>query len=369
MDRTEDEENRAREAILTTQIEARNLFNYLERSRHLSFDRSREAAFLELALNTTNNFRDDLFTYATLRITLDRNNLNVHFWGACHTNVKTQGTQPSLEEYANRQTFPPEARFSLPLLEFYRHQNPLFALMGFDFDELLAAKHMPIDVALSTVMRDVERYPEDTLEDILDCSHCGGKKPWCPFYIGIRGDLVTIAKHQFLTGMYEAYSDRDTLNVWSGSIKSRAWLAQKEFLAFLFTDASGVRVQYIENSDGTVKSQLCAAVNVDMQLAENLMDAQGRYHPYLPQYPGFQLTTDMLLTWHGIGCRKVPLVNPTPEEIQNDLELDVVGLATVGYISEETYDQNGWTWLPPNERGPVSPVEGLEITRAFTIPG
>ena len=369
MDWTEDEENRAREAILTTQIEARNLFNYLERSRHLSFDRSREAAFLELALNTTNNFRDDLFINATLRITLDRNNLNVHFWGACHTNVKTQGTQPSLEEYASRQTFPPEARFSLPLLDFYRHQNPLFALMGFEFDEMYAATHVPINVALSTVMTNVERYPEDALEDILGISHHGGSTPWCPFYIGIRGDLVTIAKHQHLEYLYDAYATHETLAVWSGSVKSAVWQRQQRQLAFLFTVANATRVQYIENTDNTVKTQLCRAVNVEPQQAENLMDVQGRYHPYLPQYPGFQLTTDMLLTWHGIGCRKVPLVNPTPEEIQNDLELDVVGLATVGYISEETYEQNGWTWLPPNERGPVSPVEGLEITRAFTIPG
>ena len=99
------------------------------------------------------------------------------------------------------------------------------------------------------------------------------------------------------------------------------------------------------------------------------MDAQGRHHSCLPQHPGFQLTTDMLLSWHGIGCRKVPLVNPTPEEIQNDLELDVVGLATVGYISEETYNLRGWTWLPSGQRGPVSSVQGLEITQALGNPG
>ena len=62
-------------------------------------------------------------------------------------------------------------------------------------------------------------------------------------------------------------------------------------------------------------------------------------------------------------------MNPTPEEAQNELELDVVGLATVGYISEETYNLRGWTWLPPGQRGPVSAVQGLEITQALTNPG
>ena len=366
-DLTDDEENKVFEAILTIQTQARSLVNFLRREHHLLHDRSREASFLELALDTANDFRDDLFINATLRISLDRNNLNVHFWGACPTNVRTVGTQPSLEEYANRQTFPPEARLTLSLLDFYRHVNPLLTIMGFEFDELYAAKHVPMNVALSTVMRNIERYPEDTLEDILGISHHGGTKPWCPFYIGIRGDLVTIAKHQHLDYPYDAYTTQETLAVWSGSIQSAVWRRQQRELAFLFTAANGTRIQYVENPDGTEKTQLCRAVNVNPRHAENLMDVQGRYHSYLPQYPGFQLTTDMLLSWHGIGCRKVPLVNPT--KIQNDLELDVVGLATVGYISEETYHGNGWAWLPPNKRGPVSPVEGLEITRALTNPG
>ena len=371
-DLTDEEENKISEAILTVQTQARSLVNYLRRGQHLLYDRSREAAFLELALNTTNNFRGDLFINATLRISLDRNNLNVHLWGACPTNVRTVGTQPSLEGYANRQTFPPEARFTLPLSGFYRHVNPLFAIMGFEFDELYATKHVPMNVALSTVMSNIERHPEEALEDILGISHRGGSTPWCPFYIGIRGDLVTIAKHQHLDGLYEYFSPKDaeeTLAVWSGSIRSAVWQTQQRELAFLFTEANGTRVQYIENPDGTVRTQLCRAVNVDPRHAENLMDVQGRYHSYLPQYSGFQLTTDALLSWHGIGCRKVPLVNPTPEDVQNDLESGVVGLATVGYISEETCDRNGWTWLPPNERGPVSPVEGLEITQALTNPG
>lgn len=103
--------------------------------------------------------------------------------------------------------------------------------------------------------------------------------------------------------------------------------------------------------------------------ADNLIDTQGRYHLHLPNYAGFQLTVDALLSWHGIICRKTILVDPTPAEIQNELKLDVVGLATVGYVSEETYDRHGWTWLTPSERGPVSVLEGLEITQALSGPG